>query len=92
MSEGIVKAMSDLTSNVSFGGGGGGGGNGGISRSKSKTSTVSHYAQVAFCGANAGGVGGLAGAGATALTKSPNVGLAVAGGVGGVTYEACMSL
>jgi hypothetical protein len=29
MSEDIVKAMSDLTSNVSFGGGGGGGGGGG---------------------------------------------------------------
>ena len=37
MSEGIVKAMSDLTSNVSFGGGGCGGGGGGGWTTSTKT-------------------------------------------------------
>ena len=68
MSDYIVKAMSDLYTNVSFGGGGGGGGGG-------RSRNVNHV-EKAVCAAGAAVVGGVTATAVTAATKSPNTGLA----------------
>ena len=90
MSEGIVKAMSDLTSNVSFGGGGGGGGGWTTSTKTGDPRNVSKgekYACAAIGIAVAAAVDIRIG-GTTDLGK---VGGKTAGGIAGkATYDACV--
>jgi hypothetical protein len=60
MSEYIVKAMSNLHSNVSFGGGGGGGGGGGLSKADYACAAVGYGAGALSRSGKVGAAAGLA--------------------------------
>ena len=80
MCEFIVKAMSDLYTNVSFGGGGGGGGGGGWTTS-TKTGDPRKISRAEDTGIKI--VSGAVGVVAKTITKNDYVGVAVAGATHG---------
>mgnify|MGYP005865426087 CR=1 FL=1 len=90
MSECIVKAMSDLHSNVSFGGGGGGGGGGGA-RFDADGNGRFNSRDVAIhgvCAAAAAG-GGLVGMGAGTVVGGPVGGFVGGAGLSAAVGAAC---